>query len=710
MSDTESLEDARRRDFLRRSSIAIAALSGAVLFPSIRRALEIAPVVDSGTIQDVKHVVILMQENRSFDHYFGTLRGVRGFGDRFPIPLEGGRTVWQQSNGTRQLGPFCMDGETMNACFAPSTPHTFSDAQAAWNQGKLDHWPKFKLDTSMGYYQRDDLPFQYALADAFTICDAYHCSVTTGTDPNRIVFFSGSNFDPSMGKSGVNPTADDAEVNNFRCGVSGTMPSPGYAFTGSSFKWPTIPDLLQKAGVSWRIYQDPNENWSGLMHGCLAFESFREARPGSPNYENGLSHFSIADLARDVENGTLPSVSWILPSPAESEHPGGGGSTAQGADFIAQVLNALTSNRDVWSKTALFLTFDENDGMFDHMPPPAVPSFDGRGQLMGKSTVPLDGEYFSDPERHYLHPDDVTSGTVRPWGLGPRVPMYVISPWSRGGWVNSEVFDHTSVGRFLEKRFGIHIDAISPWHREVCGDLTSAFDFERADSARPVLPDTSGFAKLEASQRALPPVVAPTGRQPLFQEPGTRKSRALPYELDVGADLVDGQVNLVFRNTGARAAVFHVYDKKRLDLIPRRYTVGAGKTLGDVWTTDEHDGDYELWVYSVNGFTRMFGGNARTAERLHMTLECDPQGAIAMKLTTMGEKISNVVCSSMAYRKDGPWPLTIRPGETSALRWELGESSHWYDFSVAGPGFSRRFAGRIENGRPGVSDPAMGLG
>ena len=184
-----------RRDFLRLSAQAGAAVGLAGAFPAaIRNALAIPAAARTGTIKDVKHVVILMQENRSFDHYFGTLRGVRGFGDRHTVPLPNGRSIWQQSNGEREIPPFHLDTKTTSALRVPGTPHSFADAQAAWNQGRFGFWPKFKTDYSMGYYRREDIPFQFALAEAFTICDAYHCSITTGTDPNRIVFFSGSNF------------------------------------------------------------------------------------------------------------------------------------------------------------------------------------------------------------------------------------------------------------------------------------------------------------------------------------------------------------------------------------------------------------------------------------------------------------------------------------------------------------------------------------
>ncbi|MEI2415146.1 phospholipase C, phosphocholine-specific [Orrella sp. JC864] len=710
-TDPRFPSNAPRRDFLRKSAGTLGAVSALSMLPaSIQRALAVQADVQTGTIQDIKHIVILMQENRSFDHYFGAMRGVRGFGDRFPIPLESGKSVWYQSDGTREVPPFHLDKETMNAIFVPGTPHSFSDSQAAWNQGKFGYWAKFKNPPSMGYYRRADLPFQYALAEAFTICDGYHCSITTGTDPNRIVFWSGSNFNPELGRLGINCTDADSEPNNLRCWVTGTWPDPGYTYAGSAFKWATLPDLLEQAGVSWRIYQDPNNNWTGAMHGGLAFESFRNAQPGSPLYEKGMSHFDLDRLEADVRNNTLPEVSWILPWPSVSEHPSGGGSTAQGADYLSRILDALTANPEVFSKTAFFITFDENDGLFDHVPPPAVPSYDASGKLMGKSTVPLDGEYFSDPARAYLNPEDTISGTTRPWGLGPRVPMYVISPWSRGGWVCSEALDHTSIGRFLEKRYGITVDSISPWHRAVCGDLTSAFDFETPNRAAfPELPDMSSYAAMEAQQRAMPRAAPPAAPQPLYQETGVRYSRALPYELHVSARLrQSGEVELLFANTGTAGAVFHVYDRKHLDLIPRRYTVEPGKQLQDVWDARADGGDYDLWVYSTNGFVRTFSGNTHDDPRCELQVCYDPDNAtVYAKVSNHGETAARVELAPNAYRQDGPWTLDIAPGQVAEQHWALADSGNWYDFSLRAEGLSRRFAGRLENGKDGVSDPAM---
>ncbi|GAA4341187.1 phospholipase C, phosphocholine-specific [Pigmentiphaga soli] len=713
-----------RRTFLANAAKgagAAAALS--VLPPSIARALAIPAAVDTGTIKDIQHIVIVMQENRSFNHYFGTMKGVRGFGDRLTIPLEGDKPVWQQSDGTQDVPPYHLDRETMNALFVPGTPHSYSDAQAAWNQGKFGYWPKFKTKYSMGYYRREDIPFQFALAEAFTICDGYHCSITTGTDPNRIVFWSGSNFNPVLGRLGINCTDSDSEPNNKRCWPSPSnwvdgdpQPQANYKYVGSSFAWDTLPDVLQKAGISWHIYQDMNNNWTGAMNGCLAFQSFRTAQPGTPVYTHGMTGGPdfLEKFRADVANGTLPQVSWVLPWPSASEHPGGGGSPMQGADFVSTILDALTANPEVWSKTAFFLTFDENDGLFDHLPPPAVPSYDAGGKLMGASTVPLDGEYFSDPAGAYRNAADTISGATRPWGLGPRVPMYVVSPWSRGGWVCSQAFDHTSMGRFLEQRFDIKIDAISPWHRAVCGDLTTAFDFTTPnDAAFPELPDSSNFSAVEAQQKTLPRADPPAVPQALYQEPGVRYSRALPYELHASARVEDANtVKLIFSNTGKQGAVFHVYDKKHLDLIPRRYTVEAGKTLSDTWNTAGDGGDYDLWVYSTNGFVRTFRGNAQA----HAAAAAQPElqvcydvenGNVYAKVHNGGKEDIQVAVAANAYRGDGPWTMTVPAGGMAEQHWELADSGCWYDFTVTGANFERRFAGRVETGKDGVSDPAM---
>jgi len=703
--------DVDRRRFLKLAGASAAFAASCVAPPSIRRALALPALRRNGTIDDVRHIVLLMQENRSFDHYFGTLRGVRGFGDRHPVPLASGLPVWQQSDGTRPIPPFHLDAETTSALRIAGTPHTFADAQAAWNQGRFGYWPLIKTPLSMGHYNREDIPFQFALAEAFTLCDAYHCSLTTGTDPNRIMFFSGSNHDPERRRRGENCDDNQAEVNNLRCEVRGLLPSPGYEYQGNAFAWPTIPDVLQAAGISWRVYQDPNDNWSGLMHGGLAFESFRNALPGSPNYDEGMAHWSLERFAEDAARGTLPQVSWVLPPRRWSEHPSGS-SPPEGAEFTSRVLDALTANPRTWGQSVLFVLFDENDGFFDHAPPPAPPSLLPGGGQAGKSTLPMEGLYFADPEQRYVHADDPYRSPLRAWGLGPRVPLYVVSPWSRGGWVNSQVFDHTSVAQFIEKRFGVVIPAISRWHRAVCGDLTSAFDFADSNTGEfPRLPKASRSAERIRAAATKPAPQPPGNPEPLHQESGTRPSRALPYRLSID-DVIDRRratLTLTFRNTGRAGAVFHVYDRRHLDQIPRRYTVEAGRILSDVWSLEEDAGAYDLWILAPNGFVRELAGLiSQPHPAVSATLVCDVRRR-SVRLTVRNDapRAAVVAVQPNAYRPDGPWPFEVAAHAQAIRSYSLRDSSDWYDLTVSADGFRRRFAGRMETGRHGWSDPAL---
>lgn len=672
---------------------------------AIREALAIPAAQVTGTIKDVRHVVILMQENRSFDHYFGTLRGVRGFGDRHPIPSPAGN-VWVQSDGDSAMMPFHLNTKTTNALQVPGTPHSYADTQGAWGQGRMTEWPRYKTPYSMGYYRRDDIPFQFALAESFTICDHYHCSVTAGTDPNRVVFWSGASNDPALRAKGVNATDEHSEPDNFRCWITGALPSPGYKYVGNSLKWPTIPDVLEKAGVSWRIYQDPNNNWTGAMHGGLAFESFRTCKPGEALYEKGMSPWSLEQLKQHVMDGSLPDVSWILPSAPFSEHPSRS-TPVEGAEFTSQVLQALTANPDVWAGTVFFLTFDENDGQFDHLPPSAPPSYDRDGVLQGKATLDLAGHYFSDPERKHIAKTDTLSGLVRPFGLGPRVPMYVISPWSKGGWVTSQVFDHTSVGQFLEKRFGIVIPGITPWHRAVSGDLTSTFDFVTPnDPVFPKLPYVAGASGIVLAHIQRPRILPPEKNETLFQEAGVRPSRALPYELSATAKVDAKGITLEFRNTGKQGAVFHVYDRLHLDRIPKRYTVEAGKSLSDLWETAPDSGRYDLFVLAPNGFRRDFTGDAAAQTEIEVRYQPRTQ-KLQMTARNDGRQPTALKLAHNAYggkTEDLPLPAGGRVNR----EWSVADSGNWYDFTVSGGGFVRRAAGRIETGKHSVSDPATG--
>ena len=716
-----------RRDFLRKFGAATGAGIAATVFPpAIGKALGIRPRRCKGTIEDVEHVVILTQENRSFDHYFGTLGGVRGFGDRLPAPAPDApglvnRSVWYQpgENGTPPVvAPFHLDTEVaFELMRVEGTPHSWPDAQGAWGEGIMAEWPRFKHNHAMGYFSEADMPFQFALADAFTICDAYHCSFMGNTNPNRLFLWTGTN-DPLQQNGGP--------------AIYNQYDNVDYDSAGG-YTWLTYCERLQAAGITWQIYQNLDDNFTD--NSVAGFRSFRASYFDEPGADpelaaRGLSTRDLDLLEEDVRNGTLPQVTWIVATAEGSEHPGPS-SPAQGADYTARVLEALTANPDVWAKTVLFVNFDENDGFFDHVPPPAAPSYAvwdedaSKRVLAGASTVDTTGEY------HEFVPWDVPADRAnplhRPYGLGPRVPMYVVSPWSTGGWVNSEVFDHTSVIRFLEKRFGVFEPNISAWRRAVAGDLTSAFNFDDPDDSAfyDELPDTIELAERarELPGRTTPPT--PALPELPVQAWGIRPSRALPYELHVHAKERDsaGTVTLSFKNTGSAGAVFHVYDRHHLDQVPRRYTVGAGDELGGEWDVSAEGGAYDLWVLGPNGFHRHFMGKLDSkqskskhgkkapAPEIRIEYDCRRDG-IRLVFSNRGEEACTFKLVSNAYQ-NRPESLSVRVSahEDRDQFLALKSSGNWYDFTVTVTNladFSRRFAGRVETGRHLLSDPAMG--
>ncbi|TCP67016.1 phospholipase C, phosphocholine-specific [Sphingomonas sp. PP-CE-1G-424] len=655
---------------------------------AIGRALAIPADVRTGTIADVDHVVILMQENRGFDHYFGTLRGVRGFADPLPIPLPisgpGNRDIWSQETADgRHVAPFHLSTEQHFALMRMAgTPHTWPDAQAAWDHGRMARWPAAKTERSLGHYARADLPFQFALAEAFTICDAYHAAIQTGTNTNRIMLWTGTN-DPAGTHGG--PAIGNSHD---------SLPADGGWPEG--YRWTTYPERLQAAGIDWRIYEDMADNFTD--NPLAGFAAYRGAAPGSALHDRAMTTHGLDRLRADVVGGTLPQVSWIIANAAGSEHPGPS-SPAQGAAYTAAVLDALTADPKIWARTALFVMFDENDGFFDHVPPPAPPSPDASapGGFAGASSIAAAADY-----HHVASPGEAKADTPecrgRPYGLGPRVPCYVVSPWSRGGWVNSQVFDHTSVIRFLETRFGVAEPNISAWRRAVCGDLTSAFDFTRANGAAPApLPDPRASAARAAALKGQPDPRAPAAGARAPQEPGIRPSRALPYDLNVTVTQIGAAgITLDLACRGAPAVV-HVYDRHRLDRIPRRYTLAAGDRIAATWPLDD-EGRYDLWLLGPNGFHRHFAGQ-KTAKAVSWRL--DPARETLSVTVPPGLKAVSLrhTDAHRGWRGDGrPHPLS------------LAETGGWYDILVtdpAHPAFRRRIAGRLETGRASWSEPPL---
>jgi phospholipase C len=552
------------------------------------------------------------------------------------------------------------------------------------------------------------LPYHHALADAFTVCDAYYCSVMGPTDPNRYHMWTGW-----VGNDGAGggPVITNAEL---------------------GYDWSTYPERLERAGVSWKVYQDIGHglNAAGFWgwtfddayignygdNSLLYFHQYQNALPGTPLADKAKAGTNISALNRDparlmdifredVRRGTLPQVSWIVSPEAYSEHPNWPAN--YGAWYISQVIDILASNPALFSKTALFINYDEEGGFFDHQVPPTPPQSAAQGQ----STVPITNEIF---------PGDSTHPSA-PYGLGMRVPMMVVSPWSKGGWVNSQVFDHTSLIRFITARFGaaarglLEETNITPWRRAVAGDLTSAFDFSRPGSRRRVsLPSTTAFLPPDFVNHPNFKVVVPATQVLPAQEPGIRPARALPYALHAHGAIsaADGSFRIEFGNVGRAASVFQVRSGSDAH-IPRSYTVEPRKTLADTWNLSSTGLlNCDLSVHGPNGFLRTFKGSVAALRKLQLEVRASYDSRemdIALRISQRSPQpikvnvLDNYTGKTVA--------LSIRPNDTTSKSWPLGRLYGWYDLMIttdADPSVEYHLAGHVENGQDSISDPVLG--
>lgn len=453
---------------------------------NIEKALASTPPSKQPSLRDIEHVVLIMLENRSFDHLFGTMSGVAGFSDPDAIQLSTGRSVFYQPTNTNSDGyllPFHIDSRTTSG-LVPGTDHSWAYEHASWNGGKMDAWltPSdgvIRSPFAMSYLDEQDIPLHRALAGAFTICDHYHASILSSTTPNRVMWETGT-IDPE-GKAGGPVLTNAMNVNT----------------------WRTYAENLTDAGVSWKHY------WvqGGMASQTSYWKAFREAPTTSPLYINSRPG-APGQFEFDAINDRLPTVSWLFPAIGQSEHPAFGAAAlpAVAEQFLASAIGAVAANPDVWAKTVFIIAWDENDGLFDHVPPPVAPP----GTPDESTTLISPGG---------IHGDGL------PLGASFRVGCIIVSPWTAGGWVCSETFDHTSQLRFLEKVTGVECSNISAWRRKTFGDLTSAFRFHGKPADPPALPDTNANLTLTQYTAAhLPAPVAPTaGHQvPPVQAPGRR--------------------------------------------------------------------------------------------------------------------------------------------------------------------------------------------
>lgn len=839
-----------RREFLKNMGM----LSGGagllqVLPSSIAKALAIDPVAGS-TYLDAEHIVFLMQENRSFDHAYGTLQGVRGFNDPRAIQLPDKNLVWLQSNKEGEtFCPFRLDIKNTQATWMSSLPHSWSNQVDARNEGRYDQWleakPSWKkeykgMPLTLGHHTREDIPFYYALADAFTVCDQNFCSALTGTTPNRLYFWTGTIRATPDATSQANVWNEDADYN--------TMVS-----------WTTFPERMEENGISWKVYQNElsvgvgfegeEDSWlanfgdnpleyftqyqvkfhqayinnlpkaikataeaikkdeqllqtlpangdnTGKTKRRLAWlqkqlanyeadqkkytrENYKRLSQREKNlhekafstnkkdpdyhkltslqYKDGATERTmkapkgdvLSEFREDVKNGKLPAVSWIVAPENFSDHPS---AAWYGVWYISEVMDILTQNPEVWKKTIFVLTYDENDGYYDHVPPFVAPHPDKKTTGLTSPGITTGVEYVANKEQQSI----AEYARESPIGLGYRVPMVVASPWSRGGWVNSEVFDHTSSLQFLEHLLShktgrkIQEPNISKWRRTVCGDLTSVF--RPYNGEKITLPEflerdefiegihKAQFKGIPDNYRKLTPTeIAAINKDPYSspvmpkQEKGTRSACSLPYELYADAMLNKDQKtvevvlkagNNVFGKKSA-GSPFHIYAPgvyQQQAVRTWAYAVEEGFEVKDKWSLQDFDNDgYHLRVYGPNGFFREFTGSGQDpVVDFRCVYESDPKrtrqltGNLLLEFVNYDEKVLDIDITDNAY-KTAPQHLQaklIAKKFPSTLVIDLAKSHGWYDFTVRIKGYplyERRYAGKVETGKHGVTDPFMG--
>ncbi len=851
-----------RREFIKKATLLSGMAGMNTLIPaSIQRALAIDPKAGT-TWQDAEHIVILMQENRSFDHCFGQLRGVRGFNDPRAIDLPNGNPVWLQSNQAGETyAPFHLNMKDTRATWMSSLPHSWENQVNARNDGRFDQWLNVKRNSikeysdmplTLGHYNRQDIPFYYELADGFTVCDQHFCSALTGTNPNRLFFWSGTIRAEQNQHSMAHVWNEDMDY--------------------ATLHWKTFPEVLEENNISWKFYQnelsidvgfkDEQDPWlSNFQDNPLEFFSqynirlhdkhlaqvrnladtlpreltelkqewgklpaddparknlqktidektnqldaaMQELKSGNQDKFDSLSekekslhrkafvtntndpdYHSLEEIVyddngvkrnlkipkgdllhqfrQDVNSGNLPAVSWLAAPENLSDHPS---SAWYGAWYVSEVMDILTKNPEVWKKTIFILTYDENDGYFDHQPPFVAP--DSGNPETGKASEGLDTsvEIVTMAEAKQRKGHTAFFQRESPIGLGFRVPLIVASPWSRGGYVNSQIFDLTSTVQFLEKFLSLKTGKkvkdsnISEWRRTVCGDLTSVFrnsvnnetvslEFLRKDPFMESVYNAK-FKKLPDDFKALNseeirlfrsnPYDSPYMPQ---QEKGIRPSNGLFYQLHAEGklnaekksfDIRFESGSLVFGEKTLGSA-FNVYAPGKYrqnvngsaefrDLRTWAFAVRSADHVEYSWPLESFENNiYYLRSYGPNGFFREYKGSALDPS---MDVTCNYQvdgkdqmkltGNISLTLNNSGRDRLTVLITDNVY-KAGSIKKTLNPSADQSgninIPIDLSKQFGWYDFTVTVEGskiFARRYAGRVETGESGFSDPFMG--
>ena len=397
----------------------------------------------------IKHVIFIIKENRTYDHLFGRL------------PTGDGATSGFTCDG--QEIPLHRAADRM-----PDVNHSFVAGLTAINGGLMNCFDRLAGDdeahNAYSQYHREDIPNYWRYAETYALADRFFSSIYGPTTVEHLWTIA-SQSDRFVDMVRPDQQGDNLEISEF-CDDAGERMasfkklSPAEADHAYELeerpaiidlvrrywteRWPcidirTLPDLLEARGISWKYY------FSGPDH-MHALRMIRHVREG-PMWERDVPE---KQLYEDLEMGELPSVSWVIPPPYANDHPNTnpspdptrGLSLCEGENWTVRALNAVMESK-YWDETAVFLTWDDFGGFYDHVPPPHVDLY----------------------------------------GMGPRVPALVISPWARPGYIDSRVYDFSSVLKTIERIF--QLPALSQRDRRA-NDMLGSFDFAQ-DPADPLI-------------------------------------------------------------------------------------------------------------------------------------------------------------------------------------------------------------------------------
>jgi phospholipase C len=382
-------------------------------------------------IDKIEHIIWIIQENRTFDNYFGTFPGADGFYPGICSPVLPG--------SSKCIKPFHIK-VPMPAC---DLSHGWDAAHAAYDHGAMDGfvWAEGSPYT-MGYLDQYDIPNYWAYARHYTLGDRFFSSLNGPSMPNHVYTVAATS-----GGLIQNVCSQDHELDRLK----EVMDDP------DGFSFAAIINRLAGAGVTWKYYvettgekpfaadpchvKDPAPTQLGLWNPLPGFKSIRDNPKMMSRLVNQTEYF------RDLKQGTLPQVSWLIPDFQDSEHPPE--SVAQGMWYVTRLINALMESK-YWANSVVFLTWDDYGGFYDHVPPPELDAF----------------------------------------GFGPRVPLLVISPYAKPGYVSSQTGGFSSVLRFIEERFNLQGLAKRDSRTS---DMSDSFDFNQKPNPPLIIPLPTGL-------------------------------------------------------------------------------------------------------------------------------------------------------------------------------------------------------------------------